>query len=213
VNAVLAHVLTVLACGAPASIDPTPHLSLPVSFEDRALLYWSFDRPGAGPEIDRIRVKRPPRFESRPDGMRGPCAVCVKQREFRLESPRLSPHRALSVSVWWALERDLKIDDTFGIMAIGGRTRSYVSHFSRGRGRWCALREPAGVFQVYNFPGIRNVSALYDRQLSRHLDLRRSRWHHSAITVAAGRRLVVYTDGQPAARCSCKAARSRPMTG
>ena len=181
----------------PACKDPTPHVSLPVSFEDRVVVYWSFDRPGAGPEIDRVGIKRPQRFTPSPDGIRGGCLAGVERRVLTLTSVHLSPHRAMTVSFWWALARDPAVTDGFSLLAFHGGGRSYVSHFSRGKGPWCALRDPTAVFQVYNFGGIRNVNGLYDRRLSRSLELKRGHWHHTAITVAAGRRLTAYTNGRP----------------
>jgi hypothetical protein len=72
-----------------------------------------------------------------------------------------------------------------------------VSHFSRGKGDWCALERPAGVLQVYHFNGIRDVNGIYDYDLLARLDLKAGVWHHTALTFSGGAVVNLYTDGVP----------------
>ena len=183
----------------PSYTNPLPNVSLPPAWEERLVYYRSFDRKDAKPEVDGLGASQRARVAWAADGLRGGCVVTGAGRELMLTSPKLSPHKPLTLSFWWALEKDLPIDGGFSLFHLSGGRR-YVSLFSRGKGKWCALKEPTGVFQVYNFPGVKNVSALYDRRLSRRLDLKRGAWHHTAATFSVGRHLIVYTDGRPVLR-------------
>jgi hypothetical protein len=113
---------------------------------------------------------------------------------FALSGAALSPHRPMTLSFWWALTADLPVDGGYTLFELTGK--GLVSLFCRGKGEWCALQSPAGVFQVYYFQGIQNVNGIYDFDLLSHLDLRAGAWHHSAVTFRLGRMAEVYTDGQ-----------------
>jgi len=112
----------------------------------------------------------------------------------QLHSAAFSPHRPLTVAFWWALQQDPQPDTCFGLFHLAGGRR-YVSHFSRGKGTWCALKRPAAILQVYNFPAIRNVNGIYDRDLRAHVALRAGAWHHTAVVFSGASLIEVYTDG------------------
>ncbi len=183
---------------APAYEPTVAAVGLPPAFEDRLLYYNSYDGNGAGGEVVGEGVE----VRSRPiavfgGGFRGTGAQADKQRVLQLHSEHFSPHRPLTVSFWWALAEDHKVDGGFGLVHLGGG-RGFVSHFSRGKGTWCALERPAGILQVYYIPGIRNVNGIYDRDLMAHIDLRGGVWHHTALVFRGASLVEVYTDGEKA---------------
>ncbi len=112
-----------------------------------------------------------------------------------LRGPALSPHRPLTLSFWWALPYDLALDGGYGLFSLNGK--GMVSLFCRGKGEWCALQRPAGVFQVYYFQGIQNVNGIYDSDLLAHYDLHAGVWHHTAVVFRRATTCQVYTDGKP----------------
>lgn len=120
-------------------------------------------------------------------------ALDAVEKPLVLEGDALSPHRPLTISFWWALPRDLPIDGAFGLFQLTGR--GFVAAFTRGKGEWCALQEPAGVLQVYDFPGIQDHNGIYDPKLSRSLDLRAGAWHHTAAVFRHASSVELYTDG------------------
>jgi len=180
---------------APAYDSPAPYLSLPPAFEDRLLYYNAFELPDGAPEICDRRLAQPVKLETRADGARGRCAMTGTGKELQLRSDAFSPHLPLTVSFWWALQQDAKADGGFGLVQLSGK-QGYVSHFSRGKGEWCALRRPAGILQVYHFPGIQNVNGIYDDDWMAHLDLKAGAWHHTALAFNGASLVEVYTDGR-----------------
>ncbi len=113
---------------------------------------------------------------------------------FALRGPALSPHRPLTLSFWWALPYDLAIDGGYSLFSLNGK--GMVAAFCRGKGEWCALQRPAGVFQVYYFNGIQNVNGIYDGDIRARLDLRKGVWHHTAVVFRRGCIAQMYTDGR-----------------
>jgi len=187
------------ACRAPqAPVGPplpgklSPWLGVPPALDDRLVYYNGFEGPDA--EINRAKAvglgAPPPAAE----GMRGRGALTGKAGPLELRSPAFSPHKPLTVMFWWALEEDARIDSIFGLVRLGGR--GFVSHFSRGKGQWCALRRNAAILQVYNFPGIQNVNGIYDTRWAEHVELRAGVWHHTALVVRGASLVQVYTDGR-----------------
>ncbi len=113
-----------------------------------------------------------------------------------LHSPALSPHKSLTISVWWALKEEHKPGQGFVVFSHNGK--GFISNFIRGGGGdpWCALAKPAGVFQVYYFPGIQNINGIYDLDIMNTLDLRGGIWHNTIATFSCGREIVLYQDGK-----------------
>ncbi|MFP4056818.1 MAG: hypothetical protein ACLF0G_08110 [Candidatus Brocadiia bacterium] len=180
---------------APAYESLTPYITLPPAFEGRLLYYNGFERPDGQPEIDRSEARQGGRLDLSAEGLFGRGAVTGEGKVLSLRSDAFSPHRPLTISLWWALEADLEVDQGFGLVHLGAK-KGYVAHFCRGKGNWCALQRPAAVLQVYYVPGIKNVNGIYDRDLMAHLDLRRGVWHHTALVFRGGSLIEVYTDGE-----------------
>jgi len=184
----------------PLRTTPTFHaplacLTIPPEFEDRLLYYNGFEGNGHGEVSEGVGVVRTVPVAA--GGLSGRCGLSGAGAALRLRGEGLSPHRPLTVSFWWALADDARLETGFGLVHLGGR-RGYISHFCRGRGTWCALERPAAVLQVYYIPGIKNVNGIYDRDLLGHLDLRRGVWHHTALVIRGASLVEVYTDGRRA---------------
>jgi len=170
------------------------NFSLPPGFEDRLLYYHGFERQDGKPEFcaDGIEPSQPlPALEK---GFRGRGALTGARKAFQLTGDSLSPHLPLTVSFWWALEKDHPVDGGFDLCHLGGG-KGYVSHFARGKGEWCALQKPAAILQVYNLPGVKNVNGIYDRDWAARMDLRAWTWHHTALVFRGASLVEVYTDG------------------
>jgi hypothetical protein len=173
------------------------NVSLPPAFEDRLLYYHGFERADGAAEFcaDGVTPSRPiPAIEK---GFRGRAGLTGDGKAFELKSEHLSPHLPLTVSFWWALPKDHTLDGAFGLLHLGGG-KGFVSHFTRGRGEWCALERPAAILQVYSIPGIRNVNGIYDRDWLARMDLRAWVWHHTALVFQGASLVEVYTDGEKA---------------
>ena len=194
---------------APAFRNPTRPLTIPPELEDRLLYYNGFDvadarNPGGLERVGLVPVVA--------EGLFGQGALTGDGRALVLRGESLSPHRPLTVSFWWSLVEDARLETGFGLVHLGGR-RGYIAHFCRGRGSWCGLQRPAAVLQVYYIPGIKNVNGIYDFDLLAHLDLRRGKWHHTALVVRGASLVEVYTDGRRAWGVRVRGRRFRPDDG
>jgi len=177
----------------PTFRAPLVYLTIPPELEDRLLYYNGFEGNGQGEVSKGVEVVRTVPVAA--GGLSGRCGLSGGGAALRLRGEGLSPHRPLTVSFWWALAEDARLETGFGLLHLGG-PRGYISHFCRGRGTWCALERPAAVLQVYYIPGIKNVNGIYDRDLLGHLDLRRGVWHHTALVIRGASLVEVYTDGR-----------------
>lgn len=191
VRAILAAVSVTWAAGRLQAATAT---SVPPFLEDRLIYYQSFAQ--AEPEINTTGAEPRRAFTPAPGGVRGACAEPTTPPPLELESERFSPHRPVTVAFWWALREEPTPETGFGLFHLSGR--GYVSHFSRGRGTWCALQRPAAILQVWNVPGVRNVNGIYDRHWASTLSLRAGVWHHAALVFRGASRVEVYTDGERA---------------
>jgi len=178
----------------PAYTNPSPFLSVPPSFDDRLLYYNGFENADGTPEINAATIAQVAKLAPSPSGVRGKGALTDKTAALTLRSPEFSPHRPLTVSFWWALQEDAKIDTGFNLIHLQGR--GIVSHFSRGKGEWCALRRNVAILQVYSFPGIQNINGIYDGDFAAHCELKAGVWHHSALVIQGASLIEVYTDGR-----------------
>ncbi len=193
-------------CGQPVRTTPAfdpgvASLSLPPSLEDRLIYYSSFD--SVEPDLDDTAaqlIASPPVGDA---GIRGSGASAVKDGGLQLRSEAFSPHQPLTVSFWWALGEDERIDGSFGLFHLTNG-RGIISHFSRGKGEWCGLERPTGVLQVYYIDGIKDVNALYDGDLAAHYDLAKGAWHHTSIVISGASLVEVYTDGELAYKTRAK---------
>lgn len=186
------------APGVASCIGVSPAL------EDRLIYYNSFDAPLCKPEVNTVNARQVGSVMAGAPGMLGRSAVVGNAAQLQLSSESFSPHRPITVSFWWALQEDHKPDGTFGLFHLANNRGGFVSHFSRGKGTWCALERPAGVLQVHHLPGIPNVNGIYDYDLMARLDLRAGVWHHTALTFSGGEVINLYTDGAPAFRIHLK---------
>jgi len=177
----------------------------PLWFREAAVFYASYEGPADQPSVNGaglatdLSVRRGAGAEDlgpiiADDGLLG---RCLHIRDWRaplvLRGEAVSPHRAVTVSFWWALPYDLAIDGGYQLFDITGG--GLVSLFCRGKGEWCALGKPAGVFQVYYFAGIQNVNGIYDFDLLSHVDLRAGAWHHTAVVFRRASAIEGYLDG------------------
>ena len=207
------------AVGVPAATEPlvtTPAygqlhawLPLPAFFEDRVVYYNSYDGPDGAPQVNAWSADQSTDLAFAPDGIRGRCLAPPENAQFRLKSPKLSLHRALTISFWWSLGRDAALESAFGLLHVPTQSRGYVSSFVRGKGEWCALERPTAVLQVYYFEGIGNENGLYDGGLLDRGDLKAGTWHNTVLVATAGRTLDLYTDGRSVFRIEL---RGRPFS-
>jgi hypothetical protein len=196
----------------PAFEGLMPNLSLPPTLEDRLLYYNSLDTEDGRPQIDTASAQQPGPLATGPGGMRGGCALAKQGQVLQLSSEAFSPHRPLTVAFWWALGEDGQIDSTFGLFHLTNG-KGFVSHFSRGKGQWCALEQPAAVLQVYHLPTVANVNGIYDRDLAAHVELNAGVWHHTAIVFQGASLVEVYTDGARAWQTRLKGRPFSPDDG
>lgn len=117
-----------------------------------------------------------------------------------LKSSILSPHKSLTISIWWALKDTHIPGHGFQIFSFNGK--GFISNFVRGGGgdTWCALLKPAGVFQVYYFPSLQNINGIYDFDIMRTLNLQGGVWHNTVVTFSCGREITLYQDGKKVGR-------------
>lgn len=95
-----------------------------------------------------------------------------------IHSPALSIHKPLTGMFWWRLDEPMKEEPGFGVLALRGK--GWLSAFVAGKGPWCALKEPARVFQCYNFPGMENCNDVWGGRAWFEPGV----WHHTAITAS-----------------------------
>ena len=193
------HVLCILLMAGVgwAAAAPAPAVLGPPWFEECLAYYNRFEgKPGeADVNTDGLALVDRGPLGTLDSGLFGR-ALHVKdgRAPFTLQGQALSPHRPLTLSFWWALPYDLAVDGGYTLFYLRGR--GFVAAFSRGKGEWCALQRPAGVFQVYSFPGIQNVNGIYDFDLMAHLDLKAGVWHHTAVVFRRACMAQMYTDGK-----------------
>ena len=179
---------TPLAAGAAAAVTPLG----PPWFAGNLVYYNSFDRVDVEPEILAAGLSATEKgpAEAVAGAVRGGRHI----HALEIHGSAVSPCRPLTISFWWALPKDLAIEGGFSLFSWTGG--GYIGAFCHGKGEWCALRKPAGVLQVYYFPGIQNVNAIYDMDLCAHLDLHAGAWHHTAAVFRQALSVELYTDGK-----------------
>lgn len=180
---------------APAYDRLTPYLGLPPAFEERLLYYNGFEQPDGKPEVSQPEIVQSGKLTAGGAGIYGQCGIPDSRQVLSLRSEDFSPHLPLSVSFWWALQEDAQLESCFGLFHLSGG-KGFVSHFSRGKGEWCALERPAAVLQVYYLPGIANLNGIYDTDLMAHVELKAGVWHHTALVFSGSSLIEVYTEGQ-----------------
>jgi len=168
---------------------------IPPAWTPDVCFLQTFDSPEAAPEIisDDARLTVP---KDHVEGVVGKARRARRDSPWRLTAPHLSPHRPLTLSFWWAMTEKPKIDGHLHWVHLSNRGRAFVSHFSRGKGKWCALERPAGVFQIIAVEGVKDVGLLYDRHLLTSMDLTPGVWHHTAVVFRNGRQAQLFVDGK-----------------
>lgn len=172
---------------------------LPEGWEKFVIYYNDFEKDGKA-RINPLKIEEIFSTDSLANGLLGKGYLCAEGKGLTLRSFQLSPHRSLTISIWWALKKERKPGAGFVIFSLNGK--GFISCFVRGGGGdpWCALTKPAGVFQVYYFPGIQNINGIYDFDIMRTLDLRGGVWHNTIVSFSCGREVKVYQDGRRVGR-------------
>lgn len=191
--------------------DFTDLTMCPPAWSDSLIYYQSFDTADGRPEVNLGHLQERDTLLPAPGGIRRRCgmpAATGKHRQVQLVSNDLvlSPHKPLTISIWWSLPQDLPPQGGFDLIQLHGR--GFISHFARG-GPWCGLKETAGVLQVYHFPNINNVNGIYDQSLPATLGLKKGQWHHCAMVITGASLITIFTDGKPAFECRTA---GRPFT-
>ncbi|MFA4015468.1 MAG: hypothetical protein RUDDFDWM_000551 [Candidatus Fervidibacterota bacterium] len=163
---------------------------------EKAVIYYNdFESEDGKAKINLVRMDEHLPFLSS-EGFIGKGCLSQNRRSFVLRSPFLSPHKLLTISLWWALKEDHKVGHIFVIFSLNGK--GFISCFVRGGGNdtWCALAKPAAVFQVYHFPGVKNINGIYDFDVMKTMDLRGGVWHNTIVSFSCGREITLYQDGK-----------------
>jgi hypothetical protein len=171
-----------------------PFVRGPAWMQECLIYYNTFEGKPDGPDVNTEGITVGEAAETAAGGLFRRC-LDTTAKPLVLKSAAFSAHRPLTLSFWWALPKDLPVDGGYSLFQFSGR--GIVSAFTRGKGDWCALQRPAGVLQVYYFPGIQNVNGIYDYDLAAHLDLRAGVWHHTAVVLRQATNVQLYTDGKP----------------
>lgn len=168
---------------------------LPEGFERFVIYYNDFEGDNGKSTLNPFAIKENFNPSALTTGLIGK-GYLAEGNGFSLQSPALSPHKSLTISIWWALKKEHKPGQGFVIFSLNGK--GFISNFVRGGGGdpWCGLTKPAGVFQVYYFPGIQNINGIYDFDITRSLDLRGGVWHNTIATFSCGREITLYEDGK-----------------
>lgn len=170
-------------------------LYIPPEFEARVVYYHPFERELDEPLINRIDATFAAAEGTLVDGLAGR-GFRVSDREssksgaVRLRCPHLTPARPITISMWWRLDREMAPETCFHLATLSGK--GIISNFVRGRGQWCALKQPTFVFQVYYFEGVRNHNGVWHGSAWFEPDT----WHHVAMTVSSATTVRIYWDGK-----------------
>jgi hypothetical protein len=209
-----------LLAGAGVAVLPvaaaTPELPGPIWMTDGLAAYHDFSKGldtlalnTAGLTVDRNYRRGLVKPEDQPatlnaQGFIGACAqVSAYTAPLSLRGAALSPHEPRTLAFWWCYPGEVTPTTGFGLFELTGG-RGLISNFVRGKGEWCGLTRPTGVFQVYYFKDITAVNALYDTQFTTHYDLGPGKWHHTALVARMAREVELYTDGKLVAKTALK---------
>jgi hypothetical protein len=188
------------ACGgeeAGKKEDAAPgarFLYLPPAWSDRVVFYHSFESAVDKPEVNLIQgqvrgEKTEPVAGLNGRGYKAPNSY-EKRTPLQLSSPALCPHKPITAMLWFRLDAAMKPETSFQLLRLGGR--GYIASFVRGKGDWCALKEPTYISQVYDFPGVTN----HHNSWGGRVWFEPGEWHHVAITVAGASEVRIYWDGK-----------------
>jgi len=173
--------------------DPANCLRIPPELEARVLYYHSFANGLDQPEVNLVKARlQKPIAQVQPGGLTGPglafAADAKKPQGMALLSPEFRPSRPLTISFWWRFDAPMKPETGFHLLTLRGG--GIIANFVRGKGKWCGLRQPTYVQQVYYFKGINNRNQLGGRAW-----LEPGEWHHTVMVLRNANRVQVYWDG------------------
>ncbi|MFP4026292.1 MAG: LamG-like jellyroll fold domain-containing protein [Candidatus Brocadiia bacterium] len=188
-----------------------PFLYLAPSFADRVVYYDPFEEGLGAPAVNRIdaQVSRVEGGKLVP-GFTGKALRCPPwdhkpHRFYLVESEALSPHRPLTLMLWWRPDKEMNKHTGYHLVALRGK--GYIADFVRGAGNWCGLTRPTHVLQVYRFPGISNHNGIWG---NRHATFPAGKWHHAALVVESASVVKVFWDGELKKTYRNKGRRFRP---
>lgn len=175
-------------------------LLLPPAWDSRVVFYHTFENGPDQPRINLAEARIETDGAEWADGFtgKGLAARKIERRTgptLRLTSPAFSVHRPFTVMFWWRLDEPMAETSNFALLKIGnhqGRHGGYIANFVRGKGEWCALKEPTYVSQLYNFPGLTNRNMPWGGRVWAEP----GEWRHTAITVSAARQIDIHWDGR-----------------
>lgn len=125
---------SVAEAGAPdGAASRTSLLYIPPWLESSVILYHSFASGVMSPEVNAIGASVEFPKEVVPDGLTGPGLAIhdrgAADKEFHFRSDELSPHRNLTLSMWWRVDEPLADASCYHLLALRGK--GYVSSFVR----------------------------------------------------------------------------------
>ncbi|MDP6113976.1 MAG: hypothetical protein QF437_12555 [Planctomycetota bacterium] len=165
---------------------------IPPGLAGRVVFYHSFE-DGTRPEVNELGAKVLGMKSEPVPGLAGKGRRMPPgsgKDPYRLVSPSLSPDRPLTISMWWRLDKPMKPETCFHLVTLRGK--GIVANFVRGKGTWCALKEPTFVFQVYYWGDIRN----HNNPWAGTAWFEPQEWHHVAMTFANASEIRTYWDGK-----------------
>ena len=167
------------------------YLSLPPSWDDRIIYYHGFDKNPQEPEINlkglKIMCTSPKTVD---DGIFGKALSCDPKQPFRINGEALSVSKPLTFMTWWRLDEDMKEETCFHLITLSGK--GIISNFVRGKGEWCALKEPTYISQIHGFGSIPN----HNNPWGGRAFFEKGQWHHCAISVGNANEVKIYWDGK-----------------
>jgi hypothetical protein len=167
---------------------------LPPVWADRVVFYHSFENGVAKPEINTIHGKLRGEKTAPVPGLTGRAYKAPNPKEkktsLQLLSPALSPHKPLTVMLWFRLDAPMKEESGFNLVRISGK--GHIASFVHGKGNWCALKEPTYISQVHGFKGMKN----HHNSWGGRVWFEPGEWHHAAITVANASEVRIFWDGK-----------------
>ena len=188
-----------LAPCVQAADDPgAPFIYLPPAWSQRVVFYHSFGQGAGAPEINLLEARVEGEAEEVAEGFAGPGYPVLSgkdaRRPLRINSPRLSPHRPLTVMFWWRLDQEMQEDLTLCLFygQSPGR-RGYIANAVHGKSGWCALPQPTYISQVHGYEGLMNHHNSWGGRVWPEA----GQWRHWALTATGADRLTIFWDGRP----------------
>ena len=180
---------------------PSPGLC-PQDWARSLIYYQSFKSSDGSPEVNTAGLQVYKHVSVGECGFLQKCGLPQKDdilspnvwgERIQASDATLSPSQPLTISFWWALPFDPGSNASFDLLYLGGNS-GYIGNIYRG-GPWGNLADTAAVGQVYNLPGIANVSVAYDLHARENGGLKAGVWHHEALVISGASLVTIYSDG------------------